>query len=372
MGLVLHILSGDLWGGAEAQVGLQLPALSVHGWRSEVLLFNEGEVARRYAQIDITTHVVSERGGVLRLARESLALTRRLSPKVLIAHDYKEAAVAYYLSDKLSIPWILWIHGVTESYRGWASVRMLAYNQLQMYLALRSAARVICVSKDAARRLGLADWEKARVIYNAAAVYDAPQSLDQSRSRYRQRPAIAVVGRLVPVKRIDRAIDAFDQCWQQADADSKPHLYLIGDGPLKAELESQSERLASRDNVHFLGFCSDALEYIREADILCLSSDSEGIPTVLLEALAAQVPVVSTAVGGIPEVCAHFPDYPVVLTELDATALAGAMQQILQRDHPKPDSLRTWRQVFSDTFSPAQAAARLHTELQEVLATRAK
>jgi glycosyltransferase involved in cell wall biosynthesis len=82
-------------------------------------------------------------------------------------------------------------------------------------------------------------------------------------------------------------------------------LVLVGDGPLRPEIEAQARRLAVHDSVLFLGFRHPASPYLAAADVVVLPSNSEGMPNAVLEAMALGRPVVATAVGGVPELIEH-------------------------------------------------------------------
>ena len=84
---------------------------------------------------------------------------------------------------------------------------------------------------------------------------------------------------------------------------AKPNttLIIIGDGPLRADLETQARDLKVDQNVLFLGERSDVIELLSVLDIFVLPSVSEGMPITILEAMVAAKPVVATKVGGIPE-----------------------------------------------------------------------
>ncbi|MBA4055943.1 MAG: glycosyltransferase [Marivirga sp.] len=79
-------------------------------------------------------------------------------------------------------------------------------------------------------------------------------------------------------------------------------LWLVGDGRLRQDMERYSRELKLGDAVNFLGFRSNAIDYIASADVLLLPSIIEGLPGVILEAFYSRTPVVANRVGGIPEV----------------------------------------------------------------------
>ena len=78
-------------------------------------------------------------------------------------------------------------------------------------------------------------------------------------------------------------------------------LLIVGDGELRAELEDAVKDLGISDLVEFLGFRSDVEGLIKQCDIFCLPSLSEGLSSAILAAMAARLPVIATSVGGIPE-----------------------------------------------------------------------
>jgi glycosyltransferase involved in cell wall biosynthesis len=83
-------------------------------------------------------------------------------------------------------------------------------------------------------------------------------------------------------------------------ADPRAHLVLVGEGDLRAELEEQARRLNVAGKVHFLGLRSDIPDALRAMDAFVLSSDYEGNPLSVMEAMASGLPIVSTAAGGVP------------------------------------------------------------------------
>jgi len=107
------------------------------------------------------------------------------------------------------------------------------------------------------------------------------------------------VGRLVPVKRVDRLVEAIGLARREL-----PQLRLIvaGDGSERATLEAQVEATGLSEVVSFLGYRRELSNCMAAADIAVLSSDSEGTPVALIEGGAAGLPGVATAVGGVAEV----------------------------------------------------------------------
>lgn len=134
------------------------------------------------------------------------------------------------------------------------------------------------------------------------------------------------VGRLVPTKGLPYLIEAFTKVKQQMPS---AQLVIIGAGRLQNELKRQAAKTLCADSVHFLGHRNNIPELLRAMDVFVLSSIAEGMPRVILEAMASGVPVVGTEVGGIPEILAGG-QYGYLAQPRDSTALAKAMIELAQ------------------------------------------
>ncbi len=139
------------------------------------------------------------------------------------------------------------------------------------------------------------------------------------------RRYVMCVARFHPVKDHATLLRAFAQVAPGCpDAD----LLLVGDGPLRGELERQAQGLGIADRVRFLGVRSDVPDLLRAADVFTLLSVSEAASLTLLEAMASCLPVVVTAVGGNPEIvregCEGF-----LVPRGDAAAAGAAFQRLL-------------------------------------------
>jgi glycosyltransferase involved in cell wall biosynthesis len=141
-------------------------------------------------------------------------------------------------------------------------------------------------------------------------------------------PSAKVIGTIAsirPVKALDVLLDAHAiLAARHPDA----HLLIAGDGPSRAELEQHAIRAGTADRVHFVGFREQIGVVLRTIDIGVLSSDSEGTPLFVLECMAAGVPVVSTDVGGLPEIVESGISGLLVPSQ-DPQALAAAIGQLL-------------------------------------------
>jgi glycosyltransferase involved in cell wall biosynthesis len=103
---------------------------------------------------------------------------------------------------------------------------------------------------------------------------------------------------------------------------------IAGDGPLRGELEQQSERLGTTQSVHFLGVRRDVDSILRSATVGAMSSDWEGMPLFVFECMAARIPLVATAVGGLTEIVQDGSN-GLLVPPRDPEALGSALTTVL-------------------------------------------
>lgn len=177
--------------------------------------------------------------------------------------------------------------------------------------AVEVSHTTICRSADLARRLreAGADPDKLSVVYNGV-----DTALFRVRPRNEARleldfppepPLLLFVGNFLPVKDPAFLLRVHHQLNQRRHARQLPpaRLVMIGDGPLRSEIENLADQLGSRPHIEMPGRMpsADIGRWMNAADVLCLTSVNEGFPNVILEAMACELPVVSTDVGGIHE-----------------------------------------------------------------------
>jgi glycosyltransferase involved in cell wall biosynthesis len=234
-----------------------------------------------------------------------------------------------------------------------------SYRRIEQVLG-RCSDVLIGVSEATAAdllRFGVAPPSKVRVIrlgldleaFLACAGGDGAEARSEIGAKPDDLVAITV-GRLVAVKRIDRAIAAV----ADARALGAPvRLVVVGDGPLRSELEMQAQRLGIGDHVRFLGYRGDVVRLAAAADVALLTSDNEGTPVSLIEAGAAGRPAVATDVGGVREVVA--PGAGVLVAPDDVAGIGRALVAFA-RD---PEARRRAGAAAREHVAERYAASRL-------------
>jgi glycosyltransferase involved in cell wall biosynthesis len=168
--------------------------------------------------------------------------------------------------------------------------------------------RIIAVSDDIRRqRSACPESAKIVTIHNAVDMSRVIPSRPAGAVRKDlgigdSQPVIGAIGRMVPIKGFDRFLLA-----ARVIASRRPDVVflLVGDGPKQSEYEQLAKSLGLEHQVRFLGFRDDIWDIVNCLDLFVMTSHHEGIPLILLEAMALKRPVVAMSVGGIPEVVEH-------------------------------------------------------------------
>jgi len=248
---------------------------------------------------------------------------RRHGIDVLHCHKFGSNAWGAVIAPLIRAP-VLVTHEHSWSFTG-DRRRMLVDRHV---IAPRAAAMVAVSSLDARRMVEIEHLprDKVRVIPNGIVtprVAD-PLALRRALAIDPEVPVIGFVGRLRPEKRVDLILTAAATLL----GERKVHVVLVGAGPEEATLRDQVREASIADAVTFLGFRADATTLAAGFDVAVLASDREGAPLTLLEYMALGRPIVTTSVGGIPEIVEDGRD-AVLVPPGDAASLAGAIGRLL-------------------------------------------
>lgn len=362
----LHIISGDLWAGAEAQAFTLLSALRKRGQEVHTIIMNEGELARRLRASDIAVTILDER----RMGSISiLAALRRLMlswrPDIVHTHRMKEnvlGALANRLA--LNVPSLRTVHGAAEHKgSGIAHLHKQAFRWLDLWCARHLQDRLIAVSSDLAAKLAVQlPKEKIVIIENGVDVEAVRSQVKPVDFRTREPNAlhIGIAGRLAPVKRMDIFLRTA-QLLSQRSPERDWRFHVFGDGPLRTTLMSQAESLGISRIITFHGHRDDIIACIAGLNVLMLCSDHEGLPMIILEAMAVGKRIAAHAVGGIPDALRGYPGAELV-EKNNPEAYAFHIDVLLNQWDPGQPRQSHLDERFS-TDSNASAVISLYQQL---------
>lgn len=360
---VCHVAMGDLWAGAEVQL-LALMKYLVQSKRLEcsVILFNEGRLAVELRKLPISVSIISEKQySPVAIAYRLAKILRRTRPDIVHTHKYKDSILATIAARCVGVPHVIRvIHGMPEPFKGFSNLNMAVYTMVDRFVTSWLIDKVVAVSSDIERSLVR--------IYGASHVVRIQNGIDLEivqvctpRREKRKEwhidetvTLIGTVGRLVPVKGHAVLLEAF-RILRQVDRTAT--LLVVGDGPLRDPLESEVNRLGLEGAVRFAGHQDQSYDFINMMDVFVLPSLHEGIPMVLLEALALQRPVVASRVGGIPEVIVHG-QTGLLADPADASSLAQLIRQVIEDSSQAAILGRAGRTRVEEEFAAYTMAER--------------
>jgi glycosyltransferase involved in cell wall biosynthesis len=253
-------------------------------------------------------------------------ICRRNNVAIWHGHDYKSNLLGVLVRRYWPMKLVTTVHGWVK--HTWKTPLYYALDRL----ALRWYDRVICVSDDlhaASLRSGV-PHDRCVLIENGidTAQFHRRQSAAAAKLKLGldpKRKIIGAIGRLSPEKGFDVLIRAVDQLVRSGTA---VDLHILGDGDDGPRLAALIKSLGLTHHVKLLGYRAETIPYYEAFDVFALSSYREGLPNVLLEAMALETPVVATAIAGIPKLITDDHD-GLLVGAGDVSALTAALAWLL-------------------------------------------
>ena len=349
-------------GGAERQVVDLAVALRRKGYVVTVACSVAGGLSGALEEADIPVRPL-----LRRLAKRRLSLTyawrlrqllRRERFDLVHAHIYASVAAAAIATLGMDVPLVITEH-TEASWQTWRArwVSRWVYRRVERIIAVSTPIRRRLIERDGVHP------DLITIVPNAVVSSSVPHTDASLPAELRERPLVGVVARLQPEKGVASFLKAAARV---ALRFPEANFVVAGDGPLRRELVAMVESLNLKKRVHFLGFRSDASALMRSLDVLAVPSLTEGSPLVTLEAMAAGVPVVASAVGGIPDQIRHDKE-GLLVPPGDTGALGDALLALL-RDPARARRLgEAGRRRAASTFSHATMVRQIEDVYRGVL-----
>lgn len=263
----------------------------------------ENTFVREVKKCGLEVRIVSERAAFdVTVLGKIRKIIRDFNPDIIQTHNVKSHFLIWLTREFRRYPWIAFQHGYT-----WTNLKMRAYNQLDR-ISLPAARKVVTVCKPFAEALEKIGVSSDRIFIRHNSVRPFRASSAEVVANLRKELNISdgsnvlvAVGRLSKEKGHADLLRAIGLLPQQASG-PRNVLVVVGDGPERGNLQQLAANLEITDKVIFAGQQADVAPYYSLAEMVVLPSHTEGSPNVLLEAMSAGKAIVSTSVGGVPEI----------------------------------------------------------------------
>ncbi|MCF7908147.1 MAG: glycosyltransferase family 4 protein [Candidatus Omnitrophica bacterium] len=235
-------------------------------------------------------------------------------------------------------------------------------------LAAKSTVKIICVSEydyRLALKFRIAPPNKLAIIHNGidpAPIGEADRMKIRKELKLEKATVITFVGRLNPQKDLSTLIKA-------AKLIAKAKIIIVGDGPLRQQVQGMIGKSNLADRVVLVGEQKRVEEFLVASDIFVLSSNWEGLPRSIIEAMLAKLPVVATDVGGVSELVKNSVT-GFLVPPRDPAALAGALEKLIEDKKLRKDMGEAGYQRALRKFSLDRMLVESQQVYEEILKCR--
>jgi glycosyltransferase involved in cell wall biosynthesis len=304
---VCHVSAGDGWSGGDVQVATELRALSqCPEIALHAIVLQEGRLAHELRSIGIDVQVISgQQKSFPQVLFQCSKFVKSRNIRVLHSHAYKENLVALLLSRLCKVPHLVRTeHGHPEPYSVLRNLKHWCVLGADRLAAKYTAARIVSVSSDIGeywkrradpRRVTVSNGVDLERVTSSFSPPEAKRLLGIAGDSF----VVGIAARLECIKRHDLFVATAKYL---AERIPESNFVIAGGGRQKESLHRLILESGLQERVALLGERNDVYDVLRAMDILLICSDHEGIPMVMLEAMALGVAVVARKVGGMPEV----------------------------------------------------------------------
>src|ERR1700733_9037778 len=300
--VAVQLISTGGFYGAERTLLELATFLRDQGWDSRIVVLEgngAGEMTRRAADNGIACQafVTSGRLGLLPMLRRLKAMLSQESRAVIHSHGYKPDILLAALGVPRRLPCLATCHSWYST-----TVKLKALEYVDKW-AVRRFDHVVAVSDEIYRDLRASGMPDARVsrINNAISIPVLDTDRNKIRAEWNVAPdekLVVQIGRLAKSKRNALLLEAV----AALPGDIAVRVVFVGDGEEREALGAYARELKIDGRVIFAGYRRNAPAIMAAADVLAITSNQEGLPIVILEAMAVGCPIIATAVGAIPQV----------------------------------------------------------------------
>jgi glycosyltransferase involved in cell wall biosynthesis len=361
---ILHVIAPGPFAGAEKSALASVDALCTAGYDVSVAVVREArkpgcaaEFLRHANALGLETKVFSTR------TRLDFSLSHRLSKYVHderfdIVHSHNYKALVHLAMFRRAIPGLIaTYHGATShtlSVQLYEWLDWILFQKADCVFAVSDGARDTLLERGAFRT-------QIAVVQNFVT---PPDSVSANGALENGRLQLLFLGRLSHEKGLDILLNALSTL----DA-GLFFLRVVGDGPCRDALEAQAKALHLEPSVRFFGFHREVHPFLAQSNVLVMPSRTEAMPMALIEAATVGMPVIASAVGGIPEIVVNHRNGILVEPE-DVADLRDAIIEMASRFEQFRDHSLKDADKIADQFSAKQWIALSTREYREVLRSK--
>ncbi len=323
------------------------------------------QIRRRAASANAPLVSVPDRGAWdLRSIGRMLDICRCERVAIWHGHDYKSNALGLLLKRFWPMRLVTTVHGWVKHTR-----RTPLYYRIDRF-CLPRYERVLCVSNDLydeCLSLGVSQ-DRCILIENGIDEVEYSQTISCAEAKAAlgippERLAIGAVGRLSAEKGFDlliRAVDRLGRCGLDVQ------LLIAGEGDEQTRLQTQIEELGCGKYVRLVGYQANVKELYQAFDVFALSSLREGLPNVLLEAMALEVPVVATRIAGVPGLIEHEKN-GLLIQPGSVDELTAALERLLRDAELRQRLAKAGRETIVSRYSFAVRMSKIQAIYDQLL-----
>ena len=273
-------------GGIETHIKNVAPRLSKLGNEVHLIVNNDNKVRLKGVKLHKVKYIKGRFTNKISMLPFSLLEIKKINPDVIYANDAVHGFGTTLFFKKTPVVYVA--HGVGYLRSDWPKPVKFLLRIMEQY-TFRHAAKVFAVDEKSAKEVGRVRKERIQVIPNGVNISIFEKKYKKPKE-FRHKTNVVFVGRLIPSKGIYDIIDVFKKI--KGDIG----LYVIGKGP---EGSNVKKICKNSKNIHFIGFVKDVVPYLKHADIFVMPSYYEGMPIVLLEAMASKTASIAYDVGDV-------------------------------------------------------------------------
>ncbi|MFN3802200.1 glycosyltransferase [Belliella pelovolcani] len=326
---IVRIVSELDFGGVEQVLANSIPQLAdqVGAEVSVIVLGKGGRVSQKLISRGVSVHILNQNPRIPNfvLLHKLYKLIKNLNPDVIHCQGSEANFHGILAASWVNVPNIIGEEiGIPNHHSYWKLIFKLVYTKATTIIAISEAVKANIVA------IGEVEERKVEVLYNPVGLNVTPSNHQEESDNEndQSKPFIFITTcRLVPIKNLDKLLIAFSELLEKS-TQQKIELWIVGDGPLKEELQALAKELKIVENVNWLGFQEEVQPFLNQAEVFILPSLREGSSVSLAEAMTCGLPSIVTQVGGAGEILGNS-NSGILIDPLDTHSIKSAMLQLL-------------------------------------------